>query len=552
MVSQSTSLFLLRPIKNNVMDVRYLLLKFGILLLLSTFTQAQEAQKKIDQKSGGLHGYISFNSSKPPSDFGFGISFYSAVWPLVDKPLANFQIGLPGSWVLPESSGVDFPLCPEGTLAREKMLKRGPTWATVFQTLEGGLGYWAGNRFRYGPPKFSMNATNSCYDLEIATPGWSFFYSATALPDDKMGIAQLSNRILLPPDGMTFIDNPDGKLLGYAWMALNFMDAKPGPPPTGEQCWTLFLNASNFKGPIAYYIPETWSKISKDYPLDHKRGLDARPGVMGGGAMEINTVPRMDYTTSGDTTFYKIPKLFFPVNEKGQTLLVRDVKYYSKKALYDNFTSWRDSKSTCSGKFDREGTWEPVLTTKMPPFDQQGTKLSQLESIFTTSILSENVFGMQWKKNEITKAGEFPQYFRQVGNQDRIPVAESTVPTVLRNSEFKLAEWGSPYTSPRSGSWTTPGPASGPIEVKLSDGSTVTYYWYKFIDQPSFQQFNWSKDEKRKLQAFVEKIHKEWLSNQNYMAPPQNGELASMDPALIVKPPAGMEIGYVPIVTGQR
>lgn len=36
------------------------------------------------------------------------------------------------------------------------------------------------------------------------------------------------------------------------------------------------------------------------------------------------------------------------------------------------------------------------------------------------------------------------------------------------------------------------------------------------------------------------------------MAPPQKGELASMDPALIVKPPKGLEIGYVPIVTGQR
>ena len=62
--------------------------------------------------------------------------------------------------------------------------ERGPTWDSVFQTVEGGLGYWAGNRFRYGPPKLSMNGTPQCYDYEVGSPGWSFFYDTEALPDD--------------------------------------------------------------------------------------------------------------------------------------------------------------------------------------------------------------------------------------------------------------------------------------------------------------------------------------------------------------------------------
>ena len=32
-----------------------------------------------------------------------------------------------------------------------------------------------------------------------------------------------------------------------------------GPTPTGEMCWTLFLNAANFAGPVAFYIPDLWS-----------------------------------------------------------------------------------------------------------------------------------------------------------------------------------------------------------------------------------------------------------------------------------------------------
>ena len=111
------------------------------------------------------------------------MGFYAAVWPLVDQPVADFQIGLPSSWIQPDNSdNKDKPLAPEGTLART-WKERGPTWDSVFQTVEGGLGYWAGNHFRYGPPKFSMNATPQCYDYEVGSPGWSFFYSNEALPE---------------------------------------------------------------------------------------------------------------------------------------------------------------------------------------------------------------------------------------------------------------------------------------------------------------------------------------------------------------------------------
>ena len=59
-----------------------------------------------------------------------------------------------------------------------------------------------------------------------------------------------------------------------------FTDPVEGKPPTGDQSWTCFLSAANFKGPIAYYIPETWSKIGKlfDYPFIYGRGLDSRSG----------------------------------------------------------------------------------------------------------------------------------------------------------------------------------------------------------------------------------------------------------------------------------
>jgi hypothetical protein len=115
-----------------------------------------------------------------------------------------------------------------------------------------------------------------------------------------------------------------------------------------------------------------------------------------------------------------------------------------------------------------------------------------------------------------------------------------------------LAGRGVPYTSPASAAWTQPGPKSKSYTVKLTDGSIVTYAWYRFVDQPSFQQYNWSGTKKARLQAFVEKIHRQWPIDRDYMAPPSMGKLAALDPALLVTPPTGMEVGYVPIVTRQE
>ena len=102
-----------------------------------------------------------------------------------------------------------------------------------------------------------------------------------------------------------------------------------------------------------------------------------------------------------------------------------------------------------------------------------------------------------------------------------------------------------------TGAWSKPGPKAGPFTAKLADGSVVTYSWYRFVDQPSFQQYGWSDEKKAKLQAFVEEIHANWPIDRDYITPPSHGELVSLDPALFVTPPKGLETGYVPVVTRQ-
>jgi hypothetical protein len=564
---------------------------FFLIILALLFMRSEENVKSnaVIQKSNGLHGYISFDHDPIPDEYGAGIGFYVAVWPLIDEPLAGFQIGLPSTWILPDNSdNKTTPLCPEGTLAR-KWKPRGPTWSSVFQTIEGGVGYWAGNHFRYGPPKFSMNGTPQCYDYEIGSPGWSFFYSDEALPDDRLGIAQLSNRLLIPPDGITFEGNPRGEFLGYTWMALPFTDSEEGKPPTGDQSWTCFLSAANFKGPIAFFIPETWSKIGKlfNYPFLYGRGLDARPGKAGGGAIEINTVPRFEAEDSNGRIYAKLPKLQFPVDEQGRSILVQEVTYYSKAALYESFKAWRDQGIFCSGRLGQEGAIRPELTPRLTRYDMAGVKIEGVEGeagIFKTDVFAGNLWGLQWKSGIGNSTAVFPQYYKYEGDQ-YVAIMESEVPaeTSLTQQKFRLAGTGRPYTStwanvnprpkarpykaklaeglvvdyPNAEIW--PRPKAGPFKVMLADGSVVTYYWYRFIDQPAFWQYTrsgdryaWSAEKKAKLQAMVEKIQANWPIDRDYMAPPAFGQPARIDPALIVTPPPGLEVGHVPIVVRQE
>jgi len=524
---------------------------------LSSPCPGQPEASDVTAHEDGLHGYISYNTQPNPDKAASsaGIGFYSAVWNLIDQPLAGFQIGLPGCWILPDNKdNKDHPLAPEGTLART-WKERGPTWDSVFQTVEGGLGYWAGNHFRYSGPKFSMNATPQCYDYEIGSPGWSFFYNDKALPDNRLGIAQFSNRLLIPPDGLPFANSHEGQFLGYAWLALPFTTPAAEDPPTGEQSWTCFLNAANFKGPIAFYVPQTWSKIGalfKD-PFLYGRGLDARPGVVGGGAIEINTVPRFEARDAKGTVYSRIPKLHFPVDAAGRAVLVQDVTYFSQSALYDSVKRWRDDGIPCTGAFRPAGAWKPALTTSPTHYDQGKKPITGVEAVCLTKVFAGNRWGMQWYPNSITRAGEFPEYFRQNdGNWIPIPPGAVPVETGLTAQKFRVAKQGATYITPTTAAWKTPGPATAPKTVTLRDGSQVTYAWYRFIDQPVFQQYHWDERRKQRLQKLVAEMQARWTIDRNYMPPPSAGALVRLDPALIVTPPAGMETGYVPIVVGQR
>lgn len=507
----------------------------------------------------GMHGYINVSVPRPPAEFGYGVSLYSAAWPLLERPVANFQIGLCSTWILPDNHAVTFPLVPHGTVARDSMPERGPSFWTVFQTIEGGLGFWASNRYLAPTAKFRMNGSVDGYNHEVSTPGWEF--GGKPLPGDQMGIAQLSSHVLIPPDGVTLAKDTLGQLFGYAWMALPLVRPTQTPVATGNQCWTAFFNTKNFRGPVAFYLPVAWSRMSRNYEPAVGRGLDTLPGIAESGAIEINTVPQLMSEPVGDATYARIPQLQFPADGKGQTVLMHKIMAYSKEALWNQVAAWSEGGPTPSGAFDPKGAFIPTIKANPLSFTQ-GSKVNVkgAEKWVATATLDAHTFGLQWTPaalspwNKNFSKGRFPDLFKHQGTNVEAVTAES-VPdsTGLKGASFPSPDQTHSYLPSENGEgvWKNPGPKAGPFKAKLVDGSVVTYYWYRFIDQPSLQKAGLSDVERVRLQALVEKIQRNWTPDKKYMAPPDRGELASLDPALIVKPPKGLEFGYIPIAVRQ-
>jgi hypothetical protein len=524
------------------------MLRHPLIVAVLALSAAASAAQQPQLVSQGLAGYISMD-----------------VPALLEHPLRDFQIGLASIWIVPENRKIEEPLLPHGTVARDNWPERGPSYRDVFQTIEGGLGFWGSTRFGSTTAKFRMNGTANGYNHEISSPGWGFG-DVRALAPDQMGIAQLSPNLLVPPDGLTFENGTCGELFGYAWMVLPLTAAKTKTAgldiPTGNQSWTLFLNARNFKGPVAFYTPATWSRISRRHPPAVGRGLDARPGLVTGGAIEVNSVPRFVAHDAQGATWTRIPRLQFPADGEGRTVLIHKLTHYSKAALYAEVEGWLAGGAPASGRFDEKGASVPACRANPLALRQGEANLPirGCENWVETRAFDAHTFGLQWKASVLEpwtgtlRRGSFPEYCRQEGQElvalgaDKVPAA-----TGLKSASFLPAANDQSYTSPdaKDDCWHAPGPKAGPFEAKLADGSVLLYSWYRFVDQPALQDADLGPAEKARLQSVVEKLQAQWTAEREYLPPPDSGVLAKLDPALLVQPPRGLEHGCVPVAVRQ-
>jgi len=532
---------------------------FSLIGFLLGSTQVH-AQPKIQE--GEMAGYLLVPHEKVPESYNAGFSMYVAAWPLLSKyPGNRFQTGLFGTWM--------FAQYPE------------PKPTKLYSDIEGGLGWWRDTRFATETPKFIMGGVALNFNEWANGPGagkgrdWS-------KPSGKYGVAQLSPWLVWPPDGVNLKQGTCGELLGYGYLPLPLTDVKPTTAgknvPTGDQSWTLFLNSGNFKGPVAFFTPYFWSRATAENIALAGMFLDSKPSSPNKAVqMETQYVPSYQAVDSKGETYARIAPTSFPRNTKGDSAVVHRVTAYNKSALWDSVKGWFSGGPNASGAIDIKGasvhtfksnggsTWR-IYTPDTPK--EKKTTLAW-NSFASPVALDQHTYGYRWNQKMVTKTDSkngsslvtLPEYFHLVKSGDTkaewVVVQAKDVPkeTGLTKIEFKRsnAKPAEPYITPEEtqSSWKKPGPVAGPFQAHLGDGSVVTYHWYRFADQPAILNADLTDKEREAMQLRVEKLHKAWTKEKEYLPAPTIGKLADLDPALIVTPPKGFEIGYVPIATKQ-
>lgn len=507
-----------------------------------------------------MAGYLLVPHTKVDAQYNAGFSVYVAAWPLLQNyPGPQFQTGLFGTWMFAQYDA--------------------PKPEKLYSDIEGGLGWWRDTRFATETPKFIMGGVALNFSEWANGPGagkgrdWHN-------PKGHYAIAQLSPWVLWPPDGLNLKQGTSGELFGYGYLPLPLTTPKKTTAgvdvPTGNHCWTLFLNTGNFKGPATFFLPYFWSRPTVERPELSGLFLDSRPSEPNKALqMETQHVPAYLSEGANGDTYARIAPTLFPGSAEGDAPLVHRITAYSKAALWDSVQAWFDGGPAVSGAIDPKASAVHTFegrggaTWRIYPLNTERDKRVPLAwNSFATPVAIDDVtFGYRWSKEMVTTTlqhGPFvmlPEYYRlaenQQGKKQWEVVSRNEVPanTGLAKAEFprRRGADSEPYVTPdeAQSSWKTPGPVAGPFEAKLGDGSIVTYYWYRFADQPALLHADMTDAERENLQKRVEMLHREWTKDREYLPPPTIGKLADLDPAVLVTPPVGLEIGYVPIVTRQ-
>jgi hypothetical protein len=513
-----------------------------------------------------ITGYTRIGIEAGDGTFNAGFSMYSAAWPLLKEyPGHEFQSGLFGTWMFPDS------------LSRKT--RTNGHW--FYSDIEGGLGWWRDTEYPTETPKFIMGAVAQGFTSWANGPGagkerdW-------ADPRGHYDVAQLSPNLLWPPDGVNLKRGTCGQVLGYGYQPLPLLEAKSKTfghdVPTGNLCWTLFLNSTNLKGPATFVLPEFFSRPSTFEPSYAGKFLDSVPSQQKRGhAMETQYIPWVEAKDSEGRLFARMAPTLFPAGHNDATPALQKVTAYNWKATWDRAKGWfnggeaPESEINPSNafihKFDETAGVEwashaPGITReeRIPLMATEFIKPSLTDpTCLAYAAQSDLVKPVEGTKGELMMLPEYYQYFQE-NSEDKgcwraIPEKDLPENLGLTELDFGNHEDHQPqtYVTPEEpdSPWKSPGPAAGPFTARPEDGSEVTYYWYRFADQPSIVHADLSQDEREALQLKVEMMHRHWTKDKDYLAPPTRGELAEIDSALIVTPPKGLEIGYVPIATRQ-
>ena len=491
-----------------------------------------------------LGGYLGVSYNGVANSYNAGYTMYVAQLgrPQYAYYSPNFQASLQiGTWMTPQCN------------------------PSSYCDIEGGPGVGGGYGNHWCNHGFGIGA--------VAGNGFTNFANGTSSGRGVgvYGAAQISPRLLYPPKLEMFRNGTKGQLVGYGYLALPLLPGKATTDgvnvPTGDRWWTLFFNTGNFKGPVAVVTPHFYSQVTKAAVSDAGKMLDSCwAGPNKQIANESHNVPGRQYD-GPEGSFLRVAPVFSALNHgTNGSIALNSPTVYNQTALWNAAQQWFTNNGPAPvGPFNAQGAALQTITGGSFGWNVQNSPQGSLPMAISNSMgfytPDSASYAYRWGTNQVsytqfadgTPAVVMPEFYKvQAGAWT--PVSAADVPAQLASHSF---DSGSPpatpstYSVPNDPVWTTPGPAAGPFQVRIEDGSVVTYYWYRFADQPAIMKAGLTPAERETLQTNVVKIHSAWTNGGTYLAPPTMGTLCDVDPALLVTPPPGLEVGYVPIATNQ-
>ncbi|MDB9741508.1 hypothetical protein OAB00_01495 [Akkermansiaceae bacterium] len=530
-----------------------------------------------------LKPYIFFSYDRDsPKDHNFGAFHYTNIHRTMPAEMIGpyYQSGLFHTWYRPSSiyDQKDYSKSRDG-----------------YHCMEGGAGYKPYLRFRSDstPHKFTTGAVAGSFGSFSngpgqGKPGFNRSVSSPTLRWEenvgRYGAAQLSNSLLFPLDGINFESGTNNQMLGYGFYALPLTEPKATiagtDTPTGNYCWTLFFNTANFSGPICFFTPYHWSKYSIDKP--HLRGKCFDNSLLKLNSTyqrETNVVPAKQWAAPNGDIYYVVTSYTMAADEDGVGRLGSMPMTIDGKMWY-NLNAWFKGGNPVGTSFGEVG--KEIYVRK-----NTSAKLAYKinDKLIDTANFAQRIkdkdpsaSAFRWKGDLVRRIAdeelvEIPRFYRLKSGDLKIKaIPKSEVPAASGLAEVKFPE-DSKTEYRKSGfntdpiitplhpdfkhsdaildAWKTPGPVAGPFVAHLSDGSQAVYYWYKFSEQPAIMNSYIDADERDEMQRRVELLHAHWKKDDSYFPNPEQ-RLAKLDQGLMVIPPKGLEIGYVPICVHQQ
>ena len=522
-----------------------------------------------------LDGRLEGLNHQPTAEFGAGKFVFNRVYRAFKHGLENGQqFGVFGSWL--HSYGNN--------------------------SIEGGL--WV-NPKTAGPhyyPTLHMagvgDTYHACNDVQMGSGLYERF-----LGDKWLTMVQISNKVLSVPGVNIAFDKDqepyeadNGIWLGSGWTNLNL------DHPRDFKYWMSFIETYDYQGPINGYMPEHFNWIDPvkiangNYAQNQENwgdqfGTLATAGTSPNGSNGNERVGLRALGLGNDTYFYPLANL---PNFKEREYLVQhpqsieqvDMESYSSALKLDNLSEtlipttvkiiYGLYESTHNQlKIVEDINGEEHLSMIVPSY-QMGfeTSLGYVDWDYSTAekeatqrsqngYLYVRKLNTKWEVED--NASDDYKNHPNLYQTELIEAPDEIVRVPRVNHQF-FSYKERDTSHPDFQNWDTSGKTR--YQVELQNGSTATYVWFRYIEQPAIKTAQQNHPETytdeylNSLQTHIETLHREVNENSsvnpsdpvfiNYRgsANPDNRDpnLVKIDPAQIVAPPKGFELGYVPVI----